>query len=238
MNYNDVKKIIYKVLSKETELAESEINEETSFEELGIESVMMLSITRKLEEYFGELPKTLFFEYDNLKQLIHYLCESKNITELKDVSDTTYGKSKPENSYDNNDSRMLSQPIVEGSYSKTENPEKTGVIDGFIKQISTHSKMHIDRKEDSPVDSAKDYIAIIGMSGRFADARNIEEFYNNLRNGKDSVREIPKERWDWSECFSTKENLKPGETYSRWGGYMDDIDKFDPLFFNISNQEA
>ena len=66
MNYNDVKKIIYKVLSKETELAESEINEETSFEELGIESVMMLSITRKLEEYFGELPKTLFFEYDNL----------------------------------------------------------------------------------------------------------------------------------------------------------------------------
>ena len=60
MNYNDVKKIIYKVLSKETELAESEINEETSFEELGIESVMMLSITRKLEEYFGELPKTLF----------------------------------------------------------------------------------------------------------------------------------------------------------------------------------
>ena len=238
MNYNDVKKIIYKVLSKETELAESEINEETSFEELGIESVMMLSITRKLEEYFGELPKTLFFEYDNLKQLIHYLCESKNITELKDVSDTTYGKSKPENSYDNNDSRMLSQPIVEGSYSKTENPEKTGVIDGFIKQISTHSKMHIDRKEDSPVDSSKDYIAIIGMSGRFADARNIEEFYYNLRNGKDSVREIPKERWDWSECFSTKENLKPGETYSRWGGYMDDIDKFDPLFFNISNQEA
>lgn len=147
MNYNDVKKIIYKVLSKETELAESEINEETSFEELGIESVMMLSITRKLEEYFGELPKTLFFEYDNLKQLIHYLCESKNITELKDVSDTTYGKSKPENSYDNNDSRMLSQPIVEGSYSKTENPRKLVLLMDLLSRSQHIQKCILTEKK-------------------------------------------------------------------------------------------
>ena len=29
-----------------------------------------------------------------------------------------------------------------------------------------------------------------------------------------------------------------GSIYSKWGGFLDDIDKFDPLFFRISPAEA
>ena len=38
-------------------------------------------------------------------------------------------------------------------------------------------------------------VAIVGMSCRFPNANNVEEFWNNLIEGKDSVRSIPTERW-------------------------------------------
>ena len=61
-------------------------------------------------------------------------------------------------------------------------------------------------------------IAIIGVSGRYPGANNIQEFWKNLRNGKDCITEIPKERWDHSLYFDEDKN-KVGKTYSKWGGF-------------------
>ncbi|HKR65096.1 MAG TPA: SDR family NAD(P)-dependent oxidoreductase, partial [Thermoanaerobaculia bacterium] len=71
-----------------------------------------------------------------------------------------------------------------------------------------------------------DSVAIIGFSGRFPGAANSDEYWRNLANGICSIREVPPERWraDASAC--------------RWGGFLDDVDAFDPLFFNISGSEA
>ena len=80
-------------------------------------------------------------------------------------------------------------------------------------------------------------IAIIGLSGRYPKARDIDEFWKNLAEGKDCITEIPKSRWDHSLYFDEDKD-KPGKTYGKWGGFMDDVDKFDPLFFNISPREA
>ncbi|WP_136669437.1 type I polyketide synthase, partial [Flavobacterium sp. H122] len=80
-------------------------------------------------------------------------------------------------------------------------------------------------------------IAIIGLSGRYPGAKNINEFWENLKQGKDSITEIPKDRWD-IENFYDKEKGKEGKSYSKWGGFIEDVDKFDPLFFNISPREA
>lgn len=80
-------------------------------------------------------------------------------------------------------------------------------------------------------------IAIIGINGRYPGAKNIQEFWQNLKEGRDSITEIPKDRWDWQE-FYTEDRTKPGHIYSKWGGFIEDIDRFDPLFFNISPREA
>ena len=72
-------------------------------------------------------------------------------------------------------------------------------------------------------------IAIIGLSGIFPMANNIDEFWENLKAGRDCITEIPKERWDYQQY---------PEMYCKWGGFLDDFDKFDAQFFNISPNTA
>ncbi|MCW8444838.1 SDR family NAD(P)-dependent oxidoreductase [Fluoribacter gormanii] len=80
-------------------------------------------------------------------------------------------------------------------------------------------------------------IAIIGMNGRYPEAKDLTTFWHNLYTGKDCIREIPKERWALADYFDGNQN-NPGKTYSKWGGFLTDVDQFDPLFFNISPREA
>ena len=80
-------------------------------------------------------------------------------------------------------------------------------------------------------------IAIIGLSGRYPGARNIQELWSNLKEGRDCIAEIPEDRWDHSLYFD-EDKSRAGKTYCRWGGFLDDVDHFDPLFFNISPREA
>ncbi|MBA3914548.1 MAG: acyltransferase domain-containing protein, partial [Acidobacteriales bacterium] len=78
-------------------------------------------------------------------------------------------------------------------------------------------------------------IAIVGMSGRFPGARNVDEFWQNLCNGVHSVSR-----------FSEEEMIAAGTDRSRIaqrnfvnaGGVLDDIDLFDAGFFGFNPREA
>ncbi|MGA6163603.1 SDR family NAD(P)-dependent oxidoreductase [Amycolatopsis magusensis] len=87
------------------------------------------------------------------------------------------------------------------------------------------------------VESEPDEIAIVGISGRYPMAEDLDEFWANLRAGRDCIAEVPAARWDHDAIFAPGKG-KPGSTYSRWGGFVDGIDEFDPLFFHISPNEA
>lgn len=80
-------------------------------------------------------------------------------------------------------------------------------------------------------------IAIIGMSGQFPKAKNIEEYWQNLKQGKNCVSEVPDSRWNTSKYYDKDINVK-NKTNCKWQGVLEDVDKFDPLFFNISPAEA
>ncbi|MFP3633770.1 SDR family NAD(P)-dependent oxidoreductase [Bacillus sp. SIMBA_033] len=80
-------------------------------------------------------------------------------------------------------------------------------------------------------------IAVIGLSGRYPGADHVDELWENVKAGRHSITEVPKDRWDW-KTFYNEERGKWGSIYSKWGGFLDDIDKFDPLFFRISPAEA
>ncbi|MFD8381149.1 SDR family NAD(P)-dependent oxidoreductase [Streptomyces sp. NPDC059679] len=80
---------------------------------------------------------------------------------------------------------------------------------------------------------ARTDIAIVGVSGRYPEAADLGEFWENLRSGRDCIREVPAERWDHRRFAEAG-----GSATARWGGFLDGIDRFDPLFFQISPLEA
>jgi polyketide synthase PksN len=80
-------------------------------------------------------------------------------------------------------------------------------------------------------------IAIVGMSGMFPGAGNLEEFWLRLWNGEDLIREIPGERFEWRRYYG--DPRRPGNYMdSKWGGFMEEVDRFDAAFFGISPREA
>ena len=76
------------------------------------------------------------------------------------------------------------------------------------------------------------------MSCRFPDGANSPEaFWDMLAAGHDAIREVPLERYNINQFYHTDIDA-PGKTVSRWGGFLDQIDQFDPTFFGISPREA
>lgn len=80
-------------------------------------------------------------------------------------------------------------------------------------------------------------IAIVGVSGRYPGADGLDEYWRVLVEGRDCVTEIPRDRWDHSRYF-VPDRHNPFTAYTKWGGFLDDVDCFDPLFFAISPREA
>ncbi|MFA5708323.1 SDR family NAD(P)-dependent oxidoreductase [Mycolicibacterium sp.] len=80
-------------------------------------------------------------------------------------------------------------------------------------------------------------IAIVAVSCRFPGAPNPEAFWDVLAEGIDAIREVPEDRFDIDEFYDPDPDA-PGKTYTRFGGFLDGIDGFDPEFFGISPREA
>jgi myxalamid-type polyketide synthase MxaB len=79
-------------------------------------------------------------------------------------------------------------------------------------------------------------IAIIGIGCRFpGGAKTPETFWQLLRDGIDAIQEVPASRWDVKAYY---EPDTPGKINNRWGGFLDEVAAFDPLFFGITPREA
>lgn len=81
-------------------------------------------------------------------------------------------------------------------------------------------------------------VAIVGMACRFpGGASSPQGFWRNLCAGVDAIGEIPANRWDVDAYYDPAPST-PGKMNTRWGGFIDQIDMFDPGFFGISPREA
>ena len=85
--------------------------------------------------------------------------------------------------------------------------------------------------------AATEPIAVIGLSGKFPNASDIQAFWELLSQGKSGITLVPANRWDYQAVFDGDVRAE-GKTNSKWGGFVENIDQFDAAFFNISPMEA
>ncbi|HYK00424.1 MAG TPA: SDR family NAD(P)-dependent oxidoreductase, partial [Thermoanaerobaculia bacterium] len=191
-------------------LPSHKIDPESALERYGIDSILALKLTSELEKTFGVLSKTLFFEYQTLRDLSRYFVQS-HAARLIALFPETDGRPQAAD--------LPSEPQPAAPARRIAGRRASRARDGEAGQAESEA------------------IAIIGLSGRYPEAIDLEAYWRNLRDGRDCIIEVPKERWDWREYFS-EDRTAGGHHYSKWGGFIAGVDEFDPLFFNISPKEA
>ncbi len=81
-------------------------------------------------------------------------------------------------------------------------------------------------------------IAITGIGCRFpGGANDPKAFWKLLQNGTDAVGEVPESRWSRKAFYDSRPGLR-GRSVSKWGGFLESIERFDAGFFGISAREA
>lgn len=117
-------------------------------------------------------------------------------------------------------------------------PTPEAMIRATPEPAKTHAVPDTDSSSEvAPQHRADQPIAIVGLAGRFPGASNTTEFWRDLQGGVCRTGEVPSERWDVHGYYDP-DPAKPGKSPSKWGGFLDNIDKFDPAFFQMSGTEA
>src|SRR5215475_3105096 len=68
-------------------------------------------------------------------------------------------------------------------------------------------------------------------------ANDPEAFWRLLRDGEEAITEVPPDRWD-IDAYYDSDPEAPGKMYTRYGGFLDQVDRFDAHFFGIAPREA
>ncbi len=114
--------------------------------------------------------------------------------------------------------------------------EKLRTYERLIKQ-SYHKIEALEAEVNRLKQTQREPIAIIGMGCRLPGANSPEAFWQLLCDGVDAIREVPKNRWVVDAYID--ENLDSADKISmRFGGFVEQLEKFDAQFFGISPREA
>ena len=199
-----------------------DIDADTGFDQYGLDSVMIRQTGVLLEKKLGALPKTLLLEYTTIRDLSDYLIAQYSSELNRFLGNTSLEQNQ------SGENQTCEEPGSEKP--KQEKP--------MIKSacISEHVANKAPEREKA---GAVEQVAVIGISGRYPQAQNLDEFWENLKAGNNAITDIPESRWDIKKYYDADPNQAAvGKMYCSRGGFLDDIDKFDPLLFNITPLEA
>jgi acyl transferase domain-containing protein len=122
--------------------------------------------------------------------------------------------------------------IADSNISARQDGERKAVLLKALQAIdSLQSRLDaVERDRTEP-------IAIVGLSCRFPGSNDADAFWRVLSEGIDAVTEVPNDRWD-KDAYYDPDPSVPGKMHAPYGGFLDQVDLFDPAFFGISGREA
>lgn len=98
-------------------------------------------------------------------------------------------------------------------------------------EVKVQDTKRVDKEDEEAV-------AIIGIGLRFSDANNPDEFWQNLRQGRESVREFPFDELEIPTNQQVQYDPEQIDRLVRVTGLLEGIDQFDPEFFGMTEREA
>jgi polyketide synthase PksN len=183
------------------------IRNDVLFADYGVDSIIGVNLVRTLNDMLEiELEPTKLFEYNTVDQLAQYI--------------STCGQE---------------QTTVQPPQIQSVSPESSQSTDGVSTEANASSEERIVNfvHESCSRHISADSIAIIGLSGRFAESESLGEFWQNVKQGKDLVKKVS--RWSPTDCVIPG---SAGHGYCSHGSFVESIDEFDPAFFGISPEDA
>lgn len=209
----DLKNIIVQQLKVPWEQLERESN----LADFGFDSISLLSFATRLSEHYQlEITPALFFGYSTLEQLTQYF-----LSEHSDFIQAFYQEQAK------TEVPSAEVPAEENAWIESLS-EESDSIHSLSAQVRPE-------KTDDAIDDEP--IAIIGISGRFPKAYDIEQMWNILAEGKCAVEEIPQNYFDWRRYYGDP-SQDANKTNGKWCACIPGVAEFDPLFFQISPREA
>ena len=207
-----IQETLTQMVSKLLKVKPEDLDVDAELSEYGVDSIMLTDFANRLNQtYQLELTPTILFETPTIGSFAKYLVEEHQQVFLE----------------------HFKVPTQESSVVVT---EKVELEEGFRKP--RHRSRFVETISSPPPGSKRSGpIAVVGMSGCFPMARDINQFWQNLIEGKNCITEIPKNRWDWESIYGDP-NKEEHKTKIKWGGFIEGIGEFDPLFFDISPREA
>ncbi|TMC16231.1 MAG: hypothetical protein E6J34_20345, partial [Chloroflexi bacterium] len=227
-----LKELVGKVLN----LPSAKIDTTKPLTNYGLDSILVIQLTEILRTSMEQISTTLFFEYTTIDALVeHFLHTQKEaLRHLVGAGDDKIAEVAP------TALSTLQYPLTDRR--NEENQTLPPVSPDARASNSTLPNMSRDfaRERD---------IAIIGIAGRYPEAKDVLAFWDLLKAGKSAIREIPPERWDWRSYFQAEKGATRGSRpaqaqgsvptiYAKWGGFLEDIECFDASFFHISPRES
>ncbi|MGV0962203.1 MAG: SDR family NAD(P)-dependent oxidoreductase, partial [Limnohabitans sp.] len=260
---------LLEAVSRATQVPVEAIAPDQPFSDYGIDSILALDLTAELEARFGQLDRTVLFEYPTLRMLTQYL--NSRVAQAAPSGAVASGPLVATNGMtaDAQVVERLRAKVADAVGMPVESISDMvpfsdyGVDSILVLDLTTRLEqefgplektvffeyptikelaVHLARQQARPIARALvgtpprndvlgtrySDIAVVGISGRYPKSPDLESFWNNLKQGMDCVEEIPNERWDW----------RGRSPRNRWGGFIEGVDQFDPLLFNISPRDA
>jgi acyl transferase domain-containing protein/enoyl-CoA hydratase/carnithine racemase/acyl carrier protein len=181
----------------------------TNLADYGLDSIGLAALARQLTAFFHlEVTPALFFNYPTIEKLSDHFAQDHE-PHFK----AFYRRPEGEG-------REQTAPVVVASPASAQPVERKRL-----------------RRSTPSTTNTPEPIAIVGMSGRFPRANTADELWTLLAEGKSGISEIPASRWNWRDYFTAAGDSR-NQIATNQGGFIDGVDEFDPLFFEISPREA
>ncbi|MFC9290378.1 SDR family NAD(P)-dependent oxidoreductase, partial [Streptomyces sp. NPDC057052] len=222
-----VRGYVRQVFAEVLKFRAAELDDHATFETYGIDSLVGQNIVYRMEQDLGALPATLLFEHLTIDQLANHL-RTDRAERLTALLGPAASPAAP----------PVASPVASPVAPPVEAapPAQPGPVAPVVQATPPVPVAEPARPGPAAHGEPAD-IAVIAVSGRYPGAPDVETFWRNLEDGRDAVTEVPADRWDWRPTFDAQRG-RGDRSYSRWGGFLDDIDKFDPAFFNILPRDA